>query len=181
MRRTILGTVAVLALLAGLAGRPASASDFTLYGAYQDTKDADQGFGVGGKLRFGIVDLRATYFDDVTTDTGRNDFELRMTPLEAGLAFKFASNDTVSPYAGGGAGYYFLKTNRGNVDDEVGYYAVLGTDITGHSGFGFNIEGIYRHMEATVTDRSLSNPDIQDKTKIQLGGLGVQAGLVWKF
>jgi outer membrane protein with beta-barrel domain len=178
MRKTILCMVAAAALLAG---RPASAADFTLYGAYQDTKDADQGLGIGGKLRFGIVELRATYFDDVTSDTGPRDFELRMTPFEAGLAFKFAQNDSVSPYVGGGAGYYFLKTNRGNVDDEVGYYAVLGTDFTRPSGLGFNIEGIYRSMEATVTDRSLTNPAFQDKTKIQLGGLGVQGGLVWKF
>jgi opacity protein-like surface antigen len=177
MKRTILCALAALAILAG----PAAATDFTLYGAYQDTKDADQGVGIGGKLGFGIFELRATYFDDVTTDTGRNDFEIKMLPLEAGLAFKFAPGDRFSPYIGGGAGYYLLDTNRGEVDDEVGYYAVLGANFTGVSGLGFNVEGIYRSMEATVTGNSITNPNIRDRTKIQLGGLGVQGGLVWHF
>ncbi|HEX9943401.1 MAG TPA: hypothetical protein VGG03_15400 [Thermoanaerobaculia bacterium] len=177
MKRTILFAAVALALLAG----PASAGDFTLYGAYQDTKDADQGLGIGGKLGFGIFELRATYFDDVTTDTGRRDFELRMIPLEAGLAFKFAPGQNVNPYIGGGAGYYLLDTNRGEVDDEVGYYAVAGANFTGASGLGFNIEGIFRSMEATVRDRSLSNPNVDEETDIQLGGFGVQGGLVWTF
>jgi hypothetical protein len=184
MKKTILCVVAAL----GLCALPAMASDFAITGSYWDTEDADEALGVGGRVRFGIVDLRATYFSDVTADTDpeRFDFEVSAIPLEAGLAFKFAETETFQPYVGGGAGYYLLDTSEGDIDDEVGYYAVLGADFTRASGLGFTVEGIYRNMEATVrnvgdpTDPD-DNTDIDDDVDIQLGGFGVNAGLVWRF
>jgi opacity protein-like surface antigen len=180
MKKTILWTATVLALLAG----PASAADFGVFGSYWDTEDADQALGVGGKISFArIFELRASYFSDVTTDTEpeRNDFEVKVLPLEAGLAFKFAQGERFTPYIGGGAGYYLLDTNRFAIDDEVGYYAVLGADIKGASGLGFMVEGIYRNMEATVRGELDDDPDIDDEVDLQLGGFGVNAGLVWSF
>src|SRR5918992_1090412 len=177
MRKTILW-VAALALLAG----PASATDFGLFGSGWNTKDADQGIGVGGKLNFGrLFELRAAYFSDLTADTSpeRRDFELRAIPLEAGLAFKFAESERMSPYAGGGAGYYMLDTDRGDIDDEVGWYAVLGADFQTSENLGFMVEGIYRGMEATVRRDDLD--DIRDDVNVDFGGLGVNAGLVWTF
>lgn len=184
MKKAILCGVAVLALSA----LPARATDFAVTGSYWDTQDADQALGIGGRLRFGIVDLRATYFSDVTADTDpeSRDFEISAIPLEAGLAFKFAETDTFHPYVGGGAGYYLLDTSRGDIDDEVGYYAVVGADFTRPNGFGFTVEGIYRNMEATV--RNLGDPtdpddntDVSGKADIELAGFGVNAGLVWHF
>jgi opacity protein-like surface antigen len=177
MRKTILW-VAALALLAG----PASATDFGLFGSGWNTKDADQGIGVGGKLNFGrLFELRAAYFSDLTADTSpeRRDFELKAIPLEAGLAFKFAESERMSPYAGGGAGYYMLDTDRGDIDDEVGWYAVLGADFQTSENLGFMVEGIYRGMEATVRRDDLD--DIRDDVNVDFGGLGVNAGLVWTF
>jgi hypothetical protein len=185
MKKAILCGVAALALCA----LPVRASDFAVTGSYWDTKDADQALGVGGRLRFGIVDLRATYFSDVTADTDpeSRDFEISAIPLEAGLAFKFAQTDTFQPYVGGGVGYYLLDTSRGDIDDELGYYAVLGADFArSGSGLGFTVEAIYRNMEATV--RNLGDPtdpndntDVSNKADIELAGLGVNAGLVWHF
>lgn len=180
MKKTILFAAAALALLAG----PAAAADFGVYGAFWDTEDADQALGVGGKLSFGrIFELRASYFSDVTTDTEpeRRDFEIKALPLEAGLAFKFAQGERFTPYVGGGAGYYLLDTNRFDIDDEVGYYAVLGADIKGGTGLGFMVEGIYRNMEATVRGDLDDNPRVDDEVDLQLGGFGVNAGLVWSF
>ena len=169
-----------LALLAG----PAAAADFGAFGSYWSTEDADEALGVGGKLSFGrIFELRATYYSDVTSDTEpeSEDFEIKALPLEAGLAFKFAQGERFTPYIGGGAGYYLLDTNRFDIDDEVGYYAVLGADIKGASGLGFMVEGIYRNMEATVRGELDDNPDVDDEVDLQLGGFGVNAGLVWSF
>ena len=179
MKKTFLFAFAALALLVV----PASAADLAVTGSYWDTEDADEALGVGGRLRFGIVDLRATYFSDVTADTEpeRFDFEVSAIPLEAGLAFSFAGNDTFSPYVGGGAGYYMLDTTEGDIDDEVGYYAVVGADITRPTGLGFTVEGIYRNMEATVRGDLDDDPDIDEDVDIQLGGFGINAGLVWKF
>ncbi len=178
MRKTILWTVAVLALLAG----PASAADFGLFGAYWDTKDADQALGGGVKVDFArIVELRASYFSDLTADTSpeSRDFEIKAVPLEAGLNFKFAQSDRFTPYVGGGIGYYLLDTNRGDIDDETGWYAVVGADIKGSSGLGFMVEGIYRGMEATVRDDDPN--DITGDVDVDFGGLGVNAGLVWSW
>jgi opacity protein-like surface antigen len=178
MKKTILCMAAALALLAG----PASATDFGLFGSSWETKDADQGLGLGGKLGVGrFFELRAAYFSDLTADTSpeRRDFEIKAVPLEAGLAFKFAEGERFTPYVGGGVGYYLLDTNRGEIDDETGYYAVLGADFKAASGLGVMVEGIYRGMEATV--RGDDPGDIVGDVGVDFGGLGVNAGLVWTF
>jgi hypothetical protein len=178
MKKTILWAAVALALLAG----PASATDLGLFGSGWNTKDADQGMGVGGKVNFGrLFELRAAYFSDLTADTSpeRRDFELKAVPLEAGLAFKFAENERFAPYVGGGAGYYLLDTNRGEIDDEAGWYAVLGADFRTSENLGFMVEGIYRGMEATV--RGDDPGDVIGDVGVDFGGLGVNAGLVWTF
>jgi Sex factor F TraW protein N terminal len=179
MKKILLTTMAALALLAS----PATAVDLGAYGAFWDTEDADQALGAGAKVRFGIFELRGTYFSDVTADTEpeSQDFEVSAIPLEAGLAFRFADTPRFSPYVGGGAGYYLLDTTAGDIDDEVGYYAVLGTDLSGPAGLGFMVEGLYRSMEATVRGDLDDVPGVDDDVDIQLGGFGINAGLIWRF
>lgn len=182
MKKTILFAAAALALIAG----PAAATDFSLYGAYWNTQDLDEALGAGAKLRLGrFVELRGTYFSDVTADTDpeRFDFEVSAIPLEAGLRFDFGDSESFTPYVGGGAGYYMLDTTEGEIDDEVGYYAVLGAEFARQqSGLGFMAEAIYRNMEATVTEDEDGFPDdIRDDVILQLDGLGVNAGIVWRF
>lgn len=183
MKKTILCAAAALAILAAPAAR---ATDFGVFGAYWDTDEADEALGVGAKLRLGrFVELRGTYFSDVTADTDpeRFDFEVSAIPLEAGLRFDFAEGEAFSPYVGGGAGYYLLDTSEGDIDDEVGWYAVLGAEFARQpSGLGFMAEAIYRGMEATVTEDEDGFPDdIRDDVAINLDGLGINAGLVWRF
>jgi opacity protein-like surface antigen len=158
------------------------ASEFSAYGAYWDTKDADNALGAGAKLSFArFLELRGTYFSDVTADTDPEslDFEVSAIPLEAGVAFKFAEGERFTPYVGGGVSYFLLDTSEGDIDDETGWYAVVGADIKGSSGFGFMVEGIYRGVEATVRDDDPS--DIVGDVDIDLGGLGVNAGVVWSW
>lgn len=182
MKKTILFAAAALAILAG----PASATDFSVFGSYWDTQDADEALGAGAKVRLGrFVELRGTYFSDVTADTDpeRFDFEVSAIPLEAGLRFDFAEGAAFSPYVGGGAGYYLLDTTEGDIDDEVGYYAVLGAELGQRdSGLSFMAEAIYRGMEATVSEDSDGFPDhVHDDVALNLDGLGVNAGIVWRF
>jgi hypothetical protein len=182
--KIILGAVAVAAL--GLLARPAAAAEIGVGAAYWDTKDADEALGVATKVTFGrFWELRGTYFSDVTSNTSpeATDFEIRAIPLEAGLAFHFAPDAPISPYVGGGAGYYFLDTTEGQIDDEVGWYAVAGGDFGRlPSGMSFNVEAIYRNMEATVrNDPDSDLPNVDDDVHIDLSGLGFNAGVVWRF
>jgi hypothetical protein len=181
MRKTILA-LAILGL-SGLSALPASATDFTVFGSYWDTKDADKALGAGAKLQFGFVELRGTYYSDVTADTTpeRRDFEIKALPLEAGLVYKIPTGSAFAPYVGAGGGYYLLDTNRGEIDDEAGWYGVIGGDF-GHtdSGLGFNVEAMYRNMEVTVRDRN-NGTDIESKVPFDLSGFTVNAGVVWHF
>ena len=182
MKKTILFAVAALAILAG----PASASDFGLFGSYWNTQDADEALGAGAKVRLGrFVELRGTYYSDVTADTEpeRFDFEVSAIPIEAGLRFDFAQGAAFNPYIGGGASYIMLDTTEGDIDDEVGYYAVLGSEFGQQgSGLSFMAEAIYRNVEATVVEDEDGFPDdIDEDVGLRLDGLGVNAGIVWRF
>ena len=184
MKKTlsILCAMAALTLLAA----PAKAGDASVgvYGSYWDTEDADQGYGGGVKVDFArFIELRAGYFSDVTSDNPQplgNDFKLRVVPLEAGLVFKFAPNDRFTPYLGGGASYLLLDTNRGNIDNELGWYGVVGADIKTDHGFGVMLEGTYRSVDSTIRDRG-DDTTVDDRVDVQLRGFGANLGLVWSF
>jgi hypothetical protein len=168
-----------------LAGSPSWAGSFGIFGAGWDTKDADTAVGGGVKARFGWLDLRATYFADVTADTDpeHQDFEIRSLPLEVGFAIPLGPQDaSFSPYLGAGAGYYMLEVDRGDVNDEVGWYGVAGADFGDSVGPRFNVEVMYRGMEGTVTDEEdITDPDISGKVPFDLSGVAVNAGVTWTF
>ncbi len=180
----------------------ANNSNFSVPGV-SNSKD---NFGGGVKARLGWLDLRATYFSNVNTNrigsfcsspncfTGN--FKLRVIPLEVGVAIPFAVSEHWSPYVGAGGGYYLLRGNnspdetvlgtstRGNfkVDNEVGYYGVLGTDLALTNGWGLVGEVMYRHIRGTVRDRSGSLADgVSDRVNVQLGGVGANLGVVYRF
>ena len=183
MKKTAI-VCALTALGLGLLGGPAKATDFGIFGAYQDTQDAGHGYGGGVKLDFArFITLRATYLGDITSGTrfsDSNDLKLRVLPLEAGLQYKFQPDANFSPYLGGGASYFLLDTNRGNIDDELGWFAVAGADIKTQHSFGITLEAIYRSVDTTVRDNGNSTT-LSDKVNLQLRGFGANAGLVWHF
>ena len=176
---------ALTAAALGAAALPASAADIGVFGAYWDTADADQALGFGTKLRIGrFFELRGTYFSDVTSDVDPEvrDFEIRTIPLEAGVAFNFADDSPVSPYVGGGAGYYLLNASDFEMDDEVGWYVVGGLDFGRQaSGMAFNVEAIYRGIEASVRNEEDELPEVDENVDLDLSGLGLNAGLVFRF
>jgi opacity protein-like surface antigen len=178
VKRLILAVVATLALTAA----PAMATEVAAFGSGWNTKDADQAMGGGFRLDFArYLELRASYFSDLTKDTSpeSRDFEIKALPLEAGVNFKLTHDQPFTPYVGGGIGYYMLDTSVGQIDDETGWYGVVGANFKRGSGLGFNIEGIYRNMDATVHGDDLNN--ISGRVPVDFGGLGVNAGVVWTF
>lgn len=177
------------ALIALLAASPAAADNsFGLFGTFYDTEDVDQSVGGGIRTRLGWLDLRASFLNDLTRDTEpeRLDFELQAIPLEAGLAFNFLESGAWSPYAGGGASYMMLDSDEVEIDDEVGFYGVLGSDFGMRDNLNFMVEAIYRNMEAKVDrdPRNLSGIDdvtLEEESTVELGGFGVNAGVSWRF
>lgn len=182
--KKFLTSVSMVAVLGSMA-LPATAADLAAFGSYWDTTDADQAFGFGTRLRFArFVELRATYFRDATADAEPDslDFDVSVIPVEAGLVFQFAEDAPFSPYVGGGGGYYLLNSSDVEIDDEVGWYAVAGADFGRlSSGLAFNVEAIYRSMEATVTDDEDGLPGIDEEVDFDLSGIGLNAGVVFRF
>ncbi len=185
MRKTTI-LCAFTALGLGLLAGPARATDFGVFGSYQDTQDAGHGYGGGVKLDFArFITLRATYLGDITSGSrfsDSSDLKLRVLPLEAGLQYKFQQDSNFSPYLGAGASYFILNPNHGNTNNELGWFAVAGADIKTQSSFGIMLEAVYRSVDATVRENTPSGTTtISERVPLQLRGFGANAGLVWHF
>lgn len=184
LKKTTFCAAALLGL--GLLAQPAKAVDFGVFGSYQDTQDAGHGYGGGVKLDFArFITLRATYLGDITSGTrftNGSDLKLRVLPLEAGLQYKFQPDANFSPYLGGGASYFILNPNRGDTNNELGWFAVAGADIKTQHTFGVTLEAVYRSVDATVRENTPSGTTtISERVPLQLRGFGANAGLVWHF
>jgi hypothetical protein len=179
--------------LAGLLASPALATDFGLYGTYWDTKALDSTAGGGVKLGFGegVVrfEVRASHFPDISenfnqlVDDGTGRFKVRATVPEAGLTFNFAPEQRFQPYLGAGASYYVLDTNRFEIDDEIGYYGLVGFHVgRPEGGPAFFAEAMYRKVDATVKDDDVTDPDnLNGKVGLDLSGAAVNAGVLFRF
>jgi hypothetical protein len=179
----------VLLAVVGLSIPSAWASGIGVYGAYWKTKGGSEafdgdGFGGGAKLKVDIVpqlslEVRGTYFslkpkvEGGDSDSGK----LEVIPVEAGLTLNLANRSKLTPYIGGGAGYYFMKIKGDGGESEslknqVGGYGIAGLEIELGEGFCIFAEGKYTVVSA------------QDKgggPKVKLDGFGGNAGLMIKF
>ncbi len=177
----ILFITAVALLLAS----PSWAGNIRFFGSYWNTEDADEAVGGGVATRLGrYFDLRATYYSDVTADTTpeHSDFEIQAIPLEAGFVIPFAESATFNPYAGGGVSLVLLDIDGGEVNEELGFYGVLGAEFGDPEGVGFFAEAMYRQMEAKVRDDDdFDDVVIRDEVETALSGFALNGGLVWRF
>lgn len=200
MRLPSRSAVLLLLLLAIFASAvPAAATDFAVYGSWWDTEELGETAGGGLRLDLGQafqVQLRASYYPDLTEDFGeliddedaRFDFELEAIPLEAGIKISLGQGGGVRPFIGGGGTYYLLDSNFGEVDDEVGYYLTSGLEIGGGGGggVGFFAEALYRYVEGTLSIDpedidDIEDVEIDDEIALDLSGLAVNAGVVFRF
>jgi hypothetical protein len=188
---------ALAALLVAALPAFASSSDLGVYGSFTKPKDADNAWGGGATSRIRWFEIKSTYFTSLTASQSKFSCppfcangkpRIRYGAVEAGFFYKF-NNDRLQhhllqPYLGVGAGYYELtQTNRhyGSIGSRFGWYAEGGTDINLTGRFGLMIEVNYRNFEGTLAGASLSNPIVIQKSKVQLGGPGLNAGIVWHF
>lgn len=195
---------AVLALLTLIVTTPAFAGGFYLFGSYWDVSDLESSVGGGAKVAIPLgatvnLDLRGTYYEqieeerffDELIDDERSPFienAIDVTPVDVGLSWNLAPRGGITPVIGGGVSYFLLDTDRGAVDDEVGWYASAGLDFASRGSFGFFAEAVYRTATGTVESSpedfegvdDIEGIDFRD-VDIDLDGFGVNAGVVWRW
>ncbi len=183
---------------------PAMAGGFSVYGAYWDVDELDSTAGGGVKLGIPLgnvvnLDLRGTFyqqiddenfFDRVFDDRESPFIEngLDIIPIDVGLSVNFAPRGSVVPFLGGGVSYFLLDADRGEVDDEVGWYANGGVEFASRGNWGFFVEGLYRSATGTVESSPEDFSDIGDiegidfdDVEFDLEGFGANAGVIWRW
>jgi Outer membrane protein beta-barrel domain len=192
------GTIAMLLCMA--ATPPARAEfGFSIFGSYWEPDDTSDAGGGGLELAFPLsqrwdLDLRGSYFEELDpepldvlfdADSPFRNAGLEVLPIELGLRFALAPNaEVVRPYLGGGAGYYLLDSDFGDVDDEGGWYGLFGLGFGDREGASFFVEAQYRKMEATVEedpDHPFDFEGFDDRVVLDLDGLGFNAGVTWRM
>ena len=179
----------------------ASASDFSVFGSYWDTDIAGDaaGGGIGAAFSFNefiALETRATYFEELTDDPLENAFDsddpifqdtgIQVLPVDLGLRFEFAPQSSFRPYISGGGSYFFIDSDFGEVNDEVGYYAALGAEFGDPEGANFFIEGLWRKASAEIEldPNELDDIDdleVQDHASFDIDGLGLNLGARWNW
>jgi opacity protein-like surface antigen len=150
MKRTILTLTATIAILATTTLADTS---ITGYGTYWDAESSGAGVGVRLKktfLGFGAAEVRGGYvnFDDIKTD---------MIPLDISINARLPF--MISPYAGVGAGYYFMDSDIPGFDNSTGYFAQLGVEAT-FVMIGVMAEIRYNDLEGSYFDGASYNAGI---------------------
>lgn len=197
MKKALLAALA-LALLV-----PAStsmASGLAIYGSYWSSDALDDTAGAGLKFSLPLgerfnLDLRGTYYEpfdqdalqdeiDDLFDDGPNpdrdifNSELKIIPVEAGFSFNLGDG-AIQPTLGAGATYFLIDSDRGSVDDEVGWYGSVGLNFAREGSAGFFLEGVYRSAEGEVSE---DEDDVDfDRVTFDLDGFAANAGVVFSF
>ena len=176
LRRLVRLTLLVIfsVLVAGCAH--GSGVEFGAFASSLDSDDLDEGYGGGVKLELNPIDLlsvdaRASYlrFDDTDID---------MVPLEVAGLVNFAMlAEHFVPYAGVGVGYYLFDGDGADLDDEVGFFPVVGLEI-GLQPVSVLIEGRWLFLEADVDSAEAELDNLSEAT---VDGFGVNVGLLIRF
>jgi hypothetical protein len=161
--RIIIG-LALAFILTAASTMPAQA--IGIFGQWQDSNDADSGYGFGLKHEFGIIPLisieaRASWLNYSIADS---DESINMYPLEAFGKVKLAMF-----YGGVGVGYYIMSGDHAP-KNSVGGFAAAGIDIS-LLGLGFFGEVRYLVLE----------PDLEIGGSVDMGGMGANIGVTLPF
>ena len=171
-RRLIgLALIALLAVVTGGCGSTGSGTELGFFGTYLEGSDFGEGYGGGVKLELNPIDMisidgRVSYIEF--------DRDVEAVPLEvAGLLNLPLFWEHFVPYAGVGVGYYFLDHDDVDLDDEWGYFPLLGVEV-GFQKFSLMAEARYILLETDVDDGI-------DSGKVDMEGLGINLGAIIRF
>lgn len=193
---------------------PPSPFSLGVFLSYWNVDDLDEfdlngavGAGIEGQIRlhsFLAVDLRlsgygADRYEEAYCPCGcwtDHETTLFVMPLEAGLLAILPVGDMFSLYGGPGVGYYFFdgeyRIDYGrretlydiDMDDESGFYALLGVRAQFVRNAAFFFEGKYVWIDSSLEtrDESLDRLGRSDlPSKIDFDGFLFNAGLLFTF
>ena len=180
-RKRTLGLAALFILAVGTVSLGKSGAEFGVFGTYLDSKDFGDGFGGGLKLEMNpinwlAVDARVSYvrFDDL----GNARVKVDMVPIEiTGLLNLPLADERIVPYAGVGVGYYFIDPDKGSLDNNVGFFPLLGLEI-GDPSCSLMVEARWLFLQSDV-DRA--EAEFQHLSKAKVDSIGINLGLIARF
>jgi hypothetical protein len=111
---------------------------------------------------------------------------IQVLPLEAGLRYTFSPGSHFRPHLAGGASYFLLDSDFGEIDDELGYFAALGGTVGDDQGPQFFFEGVWRKATAQVRLdpedlEDIDDVDVEDEAEFDIDGFGANLGIRWSF
>lgn len=164
--------VMMMCVLVAVLSCPAWAGlESSIYASYLDSKDVGTGWGLGLKTELNLwkwlgIDTRISYVD---FDAGG----VYMVPLEAALVLNIPIADQrINPYGGIGVGYYIMNASNVGLDDEVGYFPLLGIKL-GAKSVSFMGEVRWLGLESSYKNGS-------DNT-VNVDSIGANLGVVFRW
>lgn len=173
MKGSLLAAALAAAMLA--AAPPASAQilDVSLKGmaTYWDTDDFGDAYG-------GQVGLQIAFIDWFSAEarTGylrAEHHDLNIVPLELMGAFRLSVLDVIEPYAGVGAGRYFLSSDEVSTKDREALFPLIGLDV--------HLPTTSLTLFAEARWMFFTDSVSRDLPSSDLDGLAFSAGLSWSF
>jgi hypothetical protein len=179
MRKTLLVlAICILAVPAWAGG------GFSLFGTWTEINEDASAPGAGMRASVGgqhwVGDLTWTWLegqDGVSTIAGFED-SVQIIPTDLGVRYLFNTQGSFKPYIGAGATFFWVNLNDGDADHAWGGYGILGFSL-GKSRARFFAEATYRYGSTDVT--YLVTPVESVTGSMDLGGFGVNAGVIWTF
>jgi hypothetical protein len=162
--------------LAGSGCMTGSGLELGVYGSSMDSDDLGTGYGGGAKLELNPIDIVSV--DGRAGWTHFSDTDIDMFPLEAAALLNLPILfEHIVPYAGVGTGYYIFDGDGGDLDDEMGYFPLIGLEIGLHS-LSLMAEARYVFLETDVENGRGSLAGVDE---VDLDGLAVNVGLLIRF
>lgn len=150
-----------------------------------DTSDASDDLGLGVKIELDLgqwfdLELRGAWLDSLDFSAQGRNFKLEATPIDVGLGYDFRVGEKIEPYVGAGFSFVLLNGKQSGpgavrVDDESGYYAVVGLEGGVHQRLSLFGEVLYREVSATFASDGLTR-DFAD-FGVDLGGVAANVGV----
>jgi len=157
---------------------------YSLFGTWTEINEDASAPGAGMRVSIGgqnwVGDLTWTWLqgqDDVSTITGYQD-TVQVIPTDLGVRYLFDTQGSFKPYIGVGATFFWVNLNDGDADNAWGGYGILGFSL-GESRTRFFAEATYRFGSSDVTYNM--TPVSVVTGSMDVGGFGVNAGVVWAF